>query len=653
MAPSAIYETVAQVPVGQKQLLKVKDAPTAYRNDTWKGPVADDYMYAFKYNFPLPTHDNSDGSDALDFTEDDEMDRRAIAERFLNQLELVIQSRDSKAFAGLFLYSGVWRDKVAFTWDYRSFNTPKNIENAASDLFPRTPTRNYKLIDPAPSIQRPYPDIAWLQIVYSFETDLVGASGVLNLVKTTAGFKIWTLHTAIESLNGHPELPNADGHMIGDKSWHHQRIEDDNLEGVEPEVVVIGGGHCGLHIAARLKALGVRTLIVERNKRIGDNWRNRYEYLSLHLPHWADHFPYLPYPDHWPTYTPAGKMGDWLESYASMLELTAWTDSKVVAASQSPMGDWEITIQRGTKEDRQTRTFHPKQIVMATSLAGVPFVPDIPDMEKFKGTIRHSTEHDSAREWVGKKVLVVGTSSSGFDTAYDFARRNIDVTLLQRSPTYLMSLEESVPRILAPLYEPKDHKRPDLETADRLNYSMPVGPGEELNRRTARDIWNADAELIAKMEALGFRVWRGQRDTGSHTLGYTKNGGFYFDAGACKAIIDGKIKVEQGYPIGFTEDSIVLNGGREQKYDLVVLATGFSNTIDSVRNILGDEVADRCNPIWGMDEEGELNSAWKTSGVPGLWLMLGTLQAGRYHSKKLALRIKAILEGVAPEPYLK
>jgi hypothetical protein len=138
---------------------------------------------------------------------------------------------------------GVWRDKVAFTWDYRSFNTPKNIENAASDLFPRTPTRNYKLIDPAPSIQRPYPDLAWLQIVYSFETDLVGASGVLNLVKTTSGFKIWTLHTAIESLNGHPELPNADGHMIGDKSWHHQRIEDDNLEGVEPEVVVIGGGH--------------------------------------------------------------------------------------------------------------------------------------------------------------------------------------------------------------------------------------------------------------------------------------------------------------------------------------------------------------------------------------------------------------------------
>lgn len=140
-------------------------------------------------------------------------------------------------------------------------------------------------------------------------------------------------------------------------------------------------------------------------------------------------------------------MGDWLEWYASALELTTWTDSTVVGASQNSTGEWEVTIQRGTGEDKYTRVFHPKQVVIATSLAGVPFIPNIPDVEKFKGIVRHSTQHDSARNWVGKKVLVVGTSSSGFDTAYDFARRNIDVTLLQRSPAYLMSLDESVPRV--------------------------------------------------------------------------------------------------------------------------------------------------------------------------------------------------------------
>lgn len=149
-------------------------------------------------------------------------------------------------------------------------------------------------------------------------------------------------------------------------------------------------------------------------------------------------------------------MGDWLEWYASALELTTWTDSSVVAASQSPDGDWELTVQRGTKDGPYTRTFHPKHVVLATSLAGLPFVPEIPGIEKFKGTVRHSTEHDSAREWVGKKVLVVGTSSSGFDTAYDFARRNIDVTLLQRSPAYIMSLTESVPRVKFDLLSTKE-----------------------------------------------------------------------------------------------------------------------------------------------------------------------------------------------------
>lgn len=143
-------------------------------------------------------------------------------------------------------------------------------------------------------------------------------------------------------------------------------------------------------------------------------------------------------------------MGDWLEWYASAMELTTWTNSSVLAAKQASSGEWEITIQRASDESSQTWTFHPKQVIMATSLAGVPYVPDIPGMDIFKGTVRHSTSHDSSREWVGKKVLVVGTSSSGFDTAFDFARRGVDVTLLQRSPTYLMSLDNSVPRVCLP-----------------------------------------------------------------------------------------------------------------------------------------------------------------------------------------------------------
>lgn len=49
--------------------------------------------------------------------------------------------------------------------------------------------------------------------------------------------------------------------------------------------LAVGAGHNGLALSARLQALEFRTLIVERNARVGDNWKNRYEALSLHLPH--------------------------------------------------------------------------------------------------------------------------------------------------------------------------------------------------------------------------------------------------------------------------------------------------------------------------------------------------------------------------------
>ena len=48
------------------------------------------------------------------------------------------------------------------------------------------------------------------------------------------------------------------------------------------QVVVIGAGQSGLEVAARLKYLGVKTLIIEKKPRVRDLWRTRYESLCLH-----------------------------------------------------------------------------------------------------------------------------------------------------------------------------------------------------------------------------------------------------------------------------------------------------------------------------------------------------------------------------------
>ena len=122
-----------------------------------------------------------------------------------------------------------------------------------------------------------------------------------------------------------------------------------------------GAGQAGLTIAARLKMLSVKSLIVDREERVGDNWRTRYHQLVLHDPVWFDHLPYLPFPENWPIFTPKDKLGDWFESYVKLLELNAWTQTSITKSSwDEAAGKWTVTLNRVRDGKTETRVLHPK-----------------------------------------------------------------------------------------------------------------------------------------------------------------------------------------------------------------------------------------------------------------------------------------------------
>ena len=112
-------------------------------------------------------------------------------------------------------------------------------------------------------------------------------------------------------------------------------------------MLVVGGGHAGLSIAARLSQLGVDTLIVDRHARIGDNWRKRYHSLTLHNEVFVNHLPYMPFPPNFPVYIPKDMLSNWFESYVEAMELNFWTGTELVSGSYDEQRKvWSVTLKR-------------------------------------------------------------------------------------------------------------------------------------------------------------------------------------------------------------------------------------------------------------------------------------------------------------------
>ncbi len=97
----------------------------------------------------------------------------------------------------------------------------------------------------------------------------------------------------------------------------------------------------------------------------------------------------------------------------------------------------------------------------------------------------------------------------------------------------------------------------------------------------------------------------------------------------------------------FVPEGILMADGTTRQIDLLVTATGFKNQQDVVRDLLGDEVADRTGPVWGFGGEMELRNMWQQTPQQGLWFNGGSMTQCRMYSKYLALQIKACELGLA------
>jgi putative flavoprotein involved in K+ transport len=580
---------------------------------------------------------------------------QTIVDAWLADFQSALTARDVEAAAALFADESFWRDIVAFTWNIKTVEGPAGVADMLRSQLDATDPTGFRTTE-EPTEADGVTD-AWLE----FETAVGRGSGHLRLV----GGKAFTFLTTLDELKGHEEPRRANRPMGAEHgasrdrvSWAETREKEKAELGytTQPEVVIIGGGQGGIVLGARLRQLGVPTIIIERRANPGDSWRSRYKSLCLHDPVWYDHLPYIPFPENWPVFAPKDKIGDWLEMYTRVMELNYWGSTEAKKATYDG-SEWALEVDR----DGEAVTLRPKHLVLALGVSGKPNLPEIPGQDVFAGEQHHSSAHPGPDAYKGKNVVVVGSNNSAFDICGALWEAGADVTMVQRSSTHIIKSDTLMDLGLGDLYSERavaagvtTHK------ADTIFASLPYRIMHQFQKPVYDAARERDADYYAALEKAGFDLDFGDDDSGLFMKYLRRGSGYYIDVGAAELVADGSVKLAKGQVIELTKNEVVLDDGTRLPADLVVYATGYRSMNGIAADIVGQEMADRLGKVWGLGSdttkdpgpwEGEQRNMWKPTQQEALWVHGGNLHQSRYYSLYLALQLKARQEGIPTPVY--
>ena len=568
---------------------------------------------------------------------------KAVAETWLGDFTAALASGDTARLAALLAPECHWRDILTFTWDLHTTSGAAAIAGRLAPEVARVAPRGFKLAagrTPPRTVTRAGTDA--IEAIFTFETAVGPCNGVVRLVSDGGQARAWTLMTALDEIRGHEDPANGRRWQdvdwkrnFGGENWADRRRRAVAYEDRDPAVLVVGAAQAGLMVAARLSMLGVDTLAIDREKRIGDSWRRRYHALTLHNETRVNHFPYMPFPRSWPVFIPKDMLANWFELYAEAMELNVWTATELTAATYDDAAKrWTVTLKRA---DGSERIMHPRHVVFCNGVSTIPKMPDLPGLKDFRGAVRHSGDAGSGSDWKGKRALVLGTGTSGHDVAQDLVVSGAaEVTIIQNRPSLVVSLKEAQ----APyaLYD----EDISFEDCDLIATSFPYPVYARSHQRITKMNAEADRDLLEGLKKRGFKLSSGADGTGWQIMYQNRGGGYYFDAGCSQMIVDGRVGLIQFADIErFCAEGARMKDGTVRPADLIVLATGYAGQKEAVRRVLGEATTERIGPVWGFDAEGELAGMWRPTGQPGLWFLAGGLAQCRIFSKVLALQIKA------------
>ncbi|PYH89515.1 FAD/NAD(P)-binding domain-containing protein [Aspergillus ellipticus CBS 707.79] len=588
------------------------------------------------------------------------------AQAVLDRFNAALASNDARALESCFFPTqAYWKDQLALTYHLRTFSKPGVIAAALLRTKALRAVAGSVNIDGGALFVPVNPTLQFIDCGIIFRTNSPGATckGKLVLLPVKSGengpivWKIWVLSTLLESLDLQPEDEGL--LQFPGRSFDGQGVFD-------TDVFIIGGGNAAVALAARLKALGVESVMAERNAQVGDNWARRYDCMRFHIPTGSCDLPFMSYGKHLrgSHMLSREELASQVRRYVAAFNLNVVTSADIQSTYYDKSAQqWEIHFQTPAGP----RTAVSRHLVLATGIGSQkPNLPRIADSHLYHGISIHSAQYENAtklQEQGAKSVLVIGSANTAFDVLEDCCKAGLQSTMVSRSPTYICPADYLYDSNSLGAYDG------DVKATDRRFLTLPACIDGQFSGGLLAQMASAEPHRYKALAEAGFDVLD-SRDPNCllmHNL-LERAGGHYVDVGGTKLLEQGKAGIISGVePIAYTPTGLLFSDGSTVDTDAVVWCTGFADTNvrDTAAQILGGgdetesehllgprEVAARLDATWGVDVEGEIRGLWKRQlHLDNFWVMGGFTQQHRWHSRTLALQIKAALEGVLPPAY--
>ncbi|WIB62519.1 NAD(P)/FAD-dependent oxidoreductase [Curtobacterium sp. MCBD17_040] len=381
------------------------------------------------------------------------------------------------------------------------------------------------------------------------------------------------------------------------------------------DTVVVGAGIGGIAVASGLLRAGHRDLVVlERADDVGGTWRdNVYPGVACDIPARLYAFSFRPNPDWSRRFAPGAEIQAYLQGVARAEGVTPHVrfgtellDARWHEGPEDAAG-WVLTTSRGVVRCRS--------LVLAAGRLSEPRLPAVPGLDRFPGTVVHSSAWDPTTSVAGARVAVIGTGASAVQLVPHVAVEAARTVVFQRSAPYVVPRnDEAVPTTerehaaADPAFLARERATLfDQAEAGHVARRAP-GAARDALRRLALDHLAAQVPDPAMRRAL----------TPDHEIGCKRvllSDDYY------PALASGRAVLESSALVAVDDTEAVADSGRRHPVDVIVLATGFAATDPPVaRRVRGRD------GLLLADHWGGGMTAWATTlvaGFPDLFVVDG------------------------------